>query len=289
LDHQKWPAAGESLFNTEITKPGIYSFKRDDNLLMKWRNKHDDCAFDEPMRKKWGEMIVGASFTEWIKNHTIVEEDLFEKTNDPNVVTVAINIRRGDFTDWQRKVVLDQYYVIMLRHLRSLLKKAGKNPEVHLFSEDYGMIDVKRNIDRNWTMYDGLVEHFHLAPDMRKKRNPHVVDMDLNLRDWRHFVKVDILIVGGSFSRIPALGRPKHPDPTTGLPLTINLWTTPEEDGSTTKYRTGWSSYDYGVLPDAYEIINLPEVFAKHDTIPMEVFFEDLIADWNATYNNNSQ
>lgn len=91
--------------------------------------------------------------------------------------------------------------------------------------------------------------------------------------------------MGGSFSLIPALGRPKHPDPSTGLPLTIDLWSTPDEDGSKTKSKTGWSNYDYGYMPDVYELVNLPEALAKHDTIPAEFFFEDLLTDWNATYN----
>jgi len=269
------------MFEDRIEKPGVYPFKNQDKSLEYWHHDHEDCSFDDDMRRKWGQMIVDASYSDWIKNRTLAEEELFEKSDDPNVVTLAVNIRRGDFFDWGRQLVPDQVYVVMLRQLRSILKKAGKSPEVHLFSEDYGLINEELNITRNWTMYDGLVEHFHLVGDMRTEKNKHVMNMDLNLRDWRHFVKADILVVGGSFSYIPSLGRPKHPDPTTGLPLTIDIWTSPDKNKSKTKYQSAWSS---GKLPDKYKLVNLPEVFAKHDTIPVEVFFEDLVADFRANY-----
>ncbi len=291
--HQRlpWIDDGEKkLFdNPPLKEPGIYAFKRNDKRLETWTKTHMDCAFDDVMRKKWGQVIVDASLGDNpnIINKTLASEDLFEANKDPNTVTVAINIRRGDFTDWQRKVYLDQYYVILLRHLRFLLVKAGRIPEVHLFSEDYGMIDIGRNITRNWTMYEGLVEHYHFAPDMRTARNPHVMNMDLNLRDWRHFVQADILIVGGSFSRIPALGRPLQPNAETGLPLTIDCVFEKNLPPNTATYFFGWSKYGSKYMPDKYALKNLPQVFTQHDTVPVSFFMKDLMDDWNATYLQN--
>lgn len=270
----------KQMFQGIIERPGVYAFKRGDTYLGNWFKENEDCAFDDAMRQKWGKMIVNASYS--VENQTLGKEELFERTDDQNVVTLAINIRRGDLVDWGGRLFPDQVYVVMLRQLRSILKKAGKAPEVHLFSEDYGLVDKALNITRNWTMYDGLVEHFHLVGDMRTNKNKHAMNVDLNLRDWRHFVKADILVVGGSFSYIPSLGRPRHPDPTTGLPLTIDIFTSPDKDGSKTKYHAFQAS---GNLPDkGYALVNLPEVFAKHDTIPVKVFFEDLLADFKAKY-----
>jgi hypothetical protein len=82
--------------------------------------------------------------------------------------------------------------------------------------------------------------------------------------------------MGGTFSAT----WPKHLDPKTGLPLTIHLWDSRDKDGSKTKYNYGWSEYDYGWVPDQFQLINLPKVFAKHDTTPVEAFFKGI------TYNN---
>ena len=273
-----------------MTKTGIYPFVRADDYLHHWKKKHEECAFDDAMRLRWGKMIVEASLSDnpKIKNATLAKQNLFEMGSDPKIVTVAINIRRGDFGEWQNHVVHDQFYVVLLRQLRSILGKAGKSPEVHLFSEDYGMIDVGRNITRNWTMYNGVVEHFHLAPDMRTKKNKHALNMDLNLRDWRHFIKADILVVGSHFSQTPGYGRPQHPDPETGLPLTIHKPSNSKKKNNSneTYYTYGYSKYDYGWMPDQFKLKNLPNIFAKHDTIPVEFFMKDLLADWNATYNH---
>ncbi|OEU07987.1 hypothetical protein FRACYDRAFT_250207 [Fragilariopsis cylindrus CCMP1102] len=267
-----------TLLNTPPTKPGQYTFLRDDDALIDWTKKNIDCGFDDVMRRKWGDMIINASLSPHISNSTLAEEELFESTDDPNVVTVAVHIRRGDFIDWNRKPFLDQFYVALLRRLRSILQKAGKSPEVHVFSEDYGLVHRELNITRNWTMYDGLVEHFHLAQDMRGGGKDHAMNMDLNLRDWRHFVKADILVVGGTFSRVPALGRPEHPNPKTGLPLTIDH---KETTTDMAMYKMHWKQ----ICPIGLELTNLPKVFAKHNTVPAGGFFKDLKADFIDAYN----
>ena len=68
------------------------------------------------------------------------------RSNDSRVVTVAVQIRRGDQASAGRKVVHDEFYVGLLRQLRHILEKAGKIPEVHVFSEDYGMINLKKKM-----------------------------------------------------------------------------------------------------------------------------------------------
>jgi len=266
-----------TLLNTPPITPGQYTFLRDDGPLIDWMKKNIDCGFDDVMRRKWGDMIINASLSPHISNSTLAEEELFESTDDPNVVTVAVNIRRGDYIDWNRKPYLDQFYVALLRRLRSILQKAGKSPEVHVFSEDYGLVHKVFNITRNWTMYDDLVEHFHLAPDMRGG-GYHSMNMDLNLRDWRHFVKADILVVGGAFSRVPAFGRPEHPNPKTGIPLTIDY---EETTTDMAMYKMYWKQ----MFPIGLELTNLPEVFAKHNTVPVGDFFKDLKADFIDAYN----
>jgi hypothetical protein len=114
----------------------------------------------------------------------------------------------------------------------------------------------------------------------KDRTHGHAMDTELNLRDWQHFIRAEILIVVGTFSATPALGRPKHPDPKTGLPLTIHLYDSRDNDRSKTKYKYGLTEYDYGQVPDQFQLINLPKVFAKHYTIPVEVFFKGI------TYNN---
>jgi hypothetical protein len=91
----------------------------------------------------------------------------------------------------------------------------GKRCKVHVFSEAYGDTN-------NWTAYGkDIVDYFHLAPRMDEKKK-HAMDMELNLRDWKHFITADILIVGGTFSRIASYAR-DDPDSITGLPLTMTM------------------------------------------------------------------
>jgi hypothetical protein len=66
--------------------------------------------------------------------------------------------------------------------------------DVHLFSEE-------ENPHGDWTLYtaDSLVDHMHLAA--------HHSDLDSALHDWRNFIDADVLIVGSTFSAVPALAR----------------------------------------------------------------------------------
>jgi hypothetical protein len=123
--------------------------------------------------------------------------------NDSSVRKIAVSIRRGDVTPdgkWYYRFIPDQAYLSLIQKCRSMFPQN----EVHVFSEDYGAT--------NWTAYHGIVDFFHLAPKGQS-------DLMFNLRDWAHFLKADILIAGGTFSIIPALGRPEPGND--GLPMTI--------------------------------------------------------------------
>lgn len=260
---------------------GVYVYKKrgnDDRLLEQWRDKHMECAFDDVMRQKWGDMIVDASNK--ISNQTL---NLFEKSSE-NVTTIAIHVRRGDYAAWGRTLIPDESCVVLLRRLRSILTKAGKVPEVHLFSEDYGIVHKKKNITLDWNLYHGLVDRFHLAKDMRQfgvKGGRHILDMDLNLRDWRHFVLADVLIVGSPFSGVPALGRRRG--------LTLDLWGA-FRSGSSSYYKYGWLEYPNGcICPNELELYNLPSEWARYDTISSVEFFRDLnMSQWNVGDSNCS-
>ena len=277
------------LFTRPINQSGTYWFERDDRTLGRWTRENEDCAFDPFMRSKWREIIIHASYSNSTVNTTLSGEQFFRNTDDPKMTIVAVHIRRGDLQYWGRNVVFDEFYVVLIQKIRSMLQKAGRTPQVHVFSENYGMIDIKRNIAPNWGLYEGIVDHFHLAPDMRTKNNPHAMDLALNLRDWRHFLTADILVVGGTFSAIPALGRPKSPDPKTGLPLTIYPCSGKlcfNSNDSKAKYVYGWSRHGGPLMPDQLNLTNLPEVFAKLDNhTGTSQLFREVFAKLNATGN----
>ena len=283
---QSHPPVGV-LFARDIDQSGTYRFKRDDRRLKRWVDENEDCAFDPLFRSKWKEMIIDASYSDAVDNATLAGEDLFRNTHGPEVTTVAVNIRRGDFQEWGRPLIYDETYVVLIKKLRSILQKAGRIPVVHLFSENYGMIDKSRNIRPNWDLYEGIVEHFHLAPQLGTRKDPHVMDMALNLRDWRHFVTSDILVVGGTFSSVPAIGRPKSPDPDTGLPLTIYPCTGERcfrKDDLTAKYVYGWTKHGSEFIPNQFSLKNLPEVFAKFDNhTETSQFIHEAFSNWNST------
>jgi len=259
----------------------VYVYKKrgnDDRLLEQWRDRHMDCAFDEDVRQKWGKMIVQAS--KQISNQT---QNLFENKTK-NVVTIAMHIRRGDYSSWGRTLIPDEPCVVLLRRLRHIFEAAGKTPQVHLFSEDYGVVHVKQKISLQWNLYQDVVDFVHFAPDLRQfgvKGGRHLLDIGLNLRDWRHFVQADVLIVGSPFSGVPALGRARlAPSSTTGLPLTLDLWGS-FGSGSPTYYQYAWLEYPNGcVYPNVLELHHLPKVWAQYDTIPSS-FQEFNMSQWN--------
>jgi len=266
------PQKGD-LFNGTATpvieESGTYSL-RDTKLLYAAIGDQDPkCTFPDDFRQQWRDMVLNAVNHPSL-NATLTQQDLFSKNKSDRTTTIAVNIRRGDVTNYKR-AIWDEVYVKVLQQLRSAVERNGKIPEVHLFSEDYGMIDKRRKIAPNWTLYDGLVDHFHLAPDfvgLMKKSN--AMDVSLNMRDWRHFLTADILVVGGSFSEIPAYGRPSTPDPKTGAGLTLYPCASRDDPqcrqfNQAGQYIHGWSTGGGGRM-DQLELVNMPESLAPTET-----------------------
>jgi hypothetical protein len=196
-----------------VNASGVYRFVDKDKWLLKlMSSKLANCAFTKPFRETMRNMIMDSTNRGEFKGSTIANEDFF---TNKEVTTIAVHVRRGDIHEGRRDIFLtDELFVVTIKKLREMMSKAGRSSEVHLFSEDYGTV--------NWTAYDGLVDQFHLAPQINSATRGSKMDMHLNLRDWKHFVKADILVAGGSFSRLPGFSR-ADPDMATGLPLTITF------------------------------------------------------------------
>lgn len=211
---------------TPVNASGVYHFVDRDNWLVKTvkSSKLAKCAFKKPFRDILRKMILESTNRGEFKGSTVANEELF---TNKEVTTVAVHVRRGDITREDRNDIFmpDELFVATIAKVRDMMLKAGRSSEVHLFSEDYGTV--------NWTAYDGLVDHFHLAPQLNPATRGDKMDMHLNVRDWKHFVKADILVAGGSFSHLPGYSRP-DPDKATGLPLTLTF--------CVTGY---WRHYDY--------------------------------------------
>lgn len=181
---------------------------------------------DDGFKKEWRERILGATLRPDLEKELWLSKDS---------VKIAVHARRGDILPGKRNDawISDNQLIglieVSMWHIRRNLGNDTKI-EVHMFSESYGATD--------WKRYGTLVDKFHLAPFGSG-------DIDLNMRDWKHFLKADVTIVGGSFSRMPAYARP-GPSKETGLPLTLN-W-----NGNT---RT-WSCWRY--VQRTYGIMAIP-------------------------------
>lgn len=55
---------------------------------------------------------------------------------------------------------------------------------------------------------------------MNEAHTGHNMDLELNLRDWIHFLKADVLVTDGSFSNVVGALR-DNVDPSNGFPLTF--------------------------------------------------------------------
>ena len=141
------------------------------------------------------------------------------KTGSRSTLTIAVHVRRGDIAPGNMRWIPDSTFLALLRETKRTMKcrgadgaateapaagtagagaEAGPGPgrrcAVHLFSE-------AENPAGDWAPYtaDGLVDEMHLvgaAPDLESA-----------LRDWLHFIDADVLIVGSTFSAVPALAR----------------------------------------------------------------------------------
>ncbi len=211
----------------EITEPGIYNFfnygQERDKFILPYiflTNKDRGCLWSKPFKQYWKRKLLQTPTKGAFKNSTTANENLFTNQNHShnatNIVTIAVHIRRGDITYELRRDIFisDRIWTTAIKEVRKLMEDRGKVPEVHIFSEDYGTI--------NWTAYEGFVDYWHLAPQMNDPLKGDNMDWELNVRDWMHFIKADVLLIGGTFSWMPGSMR-DGPDPATGLPLTFYL------------------------------------------------------------------
>jgi len=206
-----------SIFETPINESGVYSFQRNDGALLQAISENVTCAYSSSFRAKWREMIFNIPY--FRDSQSVASQELFadDDNNVNSKIKIAVHIRRGDISSRHPIYISDVTFRATIQKLKQMvLMVLRKESEVHIFSEAYG--------DTNWTSYRrglGMVDYFHLAPQMNQM-NRHSMDIELNLRDWKHFITADILVVGGTFSRIASYAR-EDPSSITGLPLTMTL------------------------------------------------------------------
>ena len=237
------------LFNTEVNRSGVYDFLRDDSPLMTAVSENVECALSASFRQTWRDMVFSAP--QFQDPNGVASQDLF---GNNSAVKVAVHIRRGDVAHGHKVFVWDEVYVSIIKDLQEQLAKAGRESEVHIFSEDYGVT--------NWTRYEGLVDKdkMHLAPQLVGSGG-HSMDMDLNMRDWKHFINADILVAGGTFSRIASYARDEA-DEVTGLPLTLHPCGH-EASMCTNAAEYTWSGAFFKQFRDRkLEYMNLPAVWS---------------------------
>jgi hypothetical protein len=245
-----------TIFEMPVNRSGMYTFQRDDTALLRAISENINCAYSSSFRQKWKEMIFRVPY--YKDGNSVASQELFSRDGQGSPIVIAVHVRRGDIMSRHPIYIPDGTIIATIRKLKQLLwMTLGKDSQVHLFSEDYG--------DTNWTAYTkegGLVDYFHLAPQMNQKRK-HAMDMHLNLRDWKHFITADVLVVGGTFSRIASYAR-EDPDAVIGLPLTVTFCHTPPCQPSS---QFDWSGVYVKFrkdAPDAVEFLHFPVPFSHH-------------------------
>lgn len=161
--------------------------------------------------------------------------------HDELAVKVAVHVRRGDITPqfYAHAWIPDRVVVAQIGRVVSTLRSTtGRRVEVHVFSEAYGIT--------NWTAFRNAGVHaLHLAPGLGGEARRARDAVQRNLRDWAHFVEADVLIIGGTFSAVPALARrPPAAAPTRGgegiaLPATF-FWAKGSAYFSGEAFRPPW-------------------------------------------------
>jgi hypothetical protein len=213
----------ETLENSTTNGASVYFVSPRDNIAWKnvyqMENERPESIWNAHTSHAWREMILKFKKV----NSTGIPKEPTFLWKRPHARHVAVHVRRGDVgpnTAFRYAYIPDKDVVGTIRaaleYIQRQTKKGSSSSdvEVHLFSEDYG------HVSKNWMkQYEGLVDEFHLAPE-------GLMDVAVNIRDWQHFIDADILIVGGTFSAVPALARPKpstqdDDDNDVGYPLTI--------------------------------------------------------------------
>ena len=188
-----------------VVGPGIYAVPpTEGGVVSTWTEiwEDQDAMFSGSTVAEWRRMIFNSKLRPDL-------DEIFWKSR--TAVTIAINVRRGDILPGVRNDIWvdDRVNIGLIEAAKSAVRERKGNDtefELHVFSETYGAV--------NWTRYDatGDTVHLHLAPNYN-------LDIELNYRDWKHFVTADVLISMSTFSRLPALARPSPGQD--GLPMTI--------------------------------------------------------------------
>lgn len=197
-----------------MNRNGTFLYKNGDNrwyaeVLRSYKNH--SCLFNSEFRRYWRQKILHANQGLFFKDSKIANEDLY-KVENSSIAIIAVHVRRGDVTSKSPIFSWDPVVTQSIELLRGYVQKKGRIPRVHLFSENYGSV--------NWTTYQDIVDEWHLAPQMNEADTGHNMDLELNLRDWIHFLKADVLVTDGSFSNVVGALR-DNVDLSNGFPLTF--------------------------------------------------------------------
>lgn len=203
-----------TIFESEENVSGSYLFFTNEKAALRAFSENVDCMLQSRNRALWRDIVFSAG--QYQERKSPASMNLLSTSSGVSPVTIAVHVRRGDIIKRRKDIfVPDEVYHTVLMFLKLEFKKLNKTAEFHIFSEDYG--------DVNWTGYMRFLSssrNIHLAPSL-KQHGEHAMDIDLNLRDWKAMIEADILLVGGTFSRIASYARGDM-ERSTGLPLTIS-------------------------------------------------------------------
>lgn len=105
-----------------------------------------------------------------------------------NMTNIAIHIRRGDITQeyYTHAYFSNKYFIELINEL----KQKYKNYNIHIFS-------CKTN-NEGWNDFNNLDVKLHLREDWSND------NLKYEKIDMVHFIKADVLVIGGTFSYVPA-------------------------------------------------------------------------------------
>lgn len=165
------------------------------SILSNVERTFPSTVWTDNMVWQWGEKITNAALQNVRLKRWEPMKDLY----------VAVHVRRGDIVNnsaYSHAWISDKKINFAISQTIEFCSRFNRGIKVHLFSEE------TKNYD--WSNFHH-VDEFHLT----SLHN----DLNTNLRDWYYFIHADILIVGGTFSAVPALGRMRPNE--NGLPLTL--------------------------------------------------------------------
>jgi hypothetical protein len=171
----------------------------DNNFINKINKKNDKdtvILFNDETKDIEQLMISQTNFDEFFPLQ--FRKSLYDNFNkvNPNfpiyfkkgMTNIAIHIRRGDITPnyFAHAYFPNKYFVNLIKKLT----KKYENPNIHIFS-------CKTNKE-GWSDFEKLNVVLHLREDWSND------NLKYEKIDIHHFIKADVLVIGGTFSYIPA-------------------------------------------------------------------------------------